>query len=399
MAKKSSKSSSRSRKSSSSNRTTTSVLGFILILAAVLVAQFLGVDVLNTPEDGDDSNNTAPVIDDTGFEGSWYTVYFTSPINTNDAALQVNSPVENAMVDAINSATRSIDGAMYEINLPRVTEALIAAHQRNVQVRLVLDDEYAIEDEDSTYEELEEAGIPIVSDDRSAFMHHKFLVIDRSAVWAGSTNFTRNDVYNNNNNALFIRSSRLAENYTAEFEEMFVDGNFSARDNSRQTPNQRLTIDGVQVENYFSPEDGNAIEARLVELINGAQTSVYTMALSYTLDTLADAMISQYAAGRDVKAVFDSTGSLQGAMRPMGCANIPVKQDGNPNRLHSKVIIIDGQIVVTGSFNFSDNAIRSNSENLLIIYDAQLAAQYTAQFNDIFDDPRAKVPTAAQLSC
>lgn len=402
---KSTRSRTKSSSKSSSKRSTTSVLGFIVILAIVLFAQYvLGIDVLNQEETTENDNNEAGnenpvVVDNTTPGSSWYNFNFTEPINTNDVSRQVNAPMENAMVDAINSATKTLDGALYEINLPRVVEALINAKNRGVQVRLVLDDEYAIEDEDSLAGDLEAAGIPIVSDERSAFMHHKFLVIDGLAVWMGSTNFTRNDVYNNNNNALFIRSTQLAQNYTAEFEEMFTDRVFNARDDSRDTPNPILTINGVRVENYFSPEDGNIIEQRLVDLVNSAKTSVRVMAFSFTIDELANAMISRRNAGVDVMALFEQRGSLQGAMRPLACAGVPVKQDGNPQTLHHKVIIIDNQIVVTGSFNFSKNAIEQNSENMLIIYDAQLAQQYTAQFDKLYNDSRAVVPTASDLNC
>ncbi|GIK63073.1 MAG: hypothetical protein BroJett018_08670 [Chloroflexota bacterium] len=402
---KSTRSRSKSPSKNSSKRSTTSVLGFIVILAIVLFAQYvLGIDVLNQEETTENDNNGTDnenpvVVDNTTPGSSWYNFNFTEPINTNDVSRQVNAPMENAMVDAINSATKTLDGAMYEINLPRVVEALINAKNRGVQVRLVLDDEYAIEDEDSLAGQLADAGIPIVSDERSAFMHHKFLVIDGSAVWMGSTNFTRNDVYNNNNNALFIRSTQLAQNYTAEFEEMFTDRVFNARDDSRDTPNPILTINGVRVENYFSPEDGNVIEQRLVDLVNNATSSVRVMAFSFTIDELANAMISRQNAGVDVMALFEARGSLQGAMRPLACAGVPVKQDGNPQTLHHKVIIIDNQIVVTGSFNFSKNAIEQNSENMLIIYDAQLAQQYTAQFDKLYNDSRAVVPTASDLNC
>ncbi len=403
MTKKSTKST-KSRSKSSSKRSTTSVIGFIAILAAALFAQYaLGIDVFNDEATNENDNggadNSSVVVDNTTPGSSWYSLNFTEPINTNDVSRQVNAPMENAMVDAINTATKTLDGALYEINLPRVVEAFISAKNRGVQVRLVLDDEYAIEDEDSLAGDLEAAGIPIVSDERSAFMHHKFLVIDGSAVWMGSTNFTRNDVYNNNNNALFIRSTQLAQNYAAEFEEMFTDKKFSASANSRPTPNPTLTINGVRVENYFSPEDGKVIEQRLVDLVNAATVSVRVMAFSFTVDELANAMISRHNAGVDIMALFEARGSLQGAMRPLGCAGIPVKQDGNPQTLHHKVIIIDNQIVVTGSFNFSKNAIEQNSENMLIIYDAQLAQQYTAQFDKLYNDSRAEVPTASDLNC
>ena len=54
-------------------------------------------------------------------------------------------------------------------------------------------------------------------------MHNKFVILDRLEVWTGSMNYTINGAYHNDNNLVRVRSNRLADNYTAEFEEMFVD--------------------------------------------------------------------------------------------------------------------------------------------------------------------------------
>ena len=59
-------------------------------------------------------------------------------------------------------------------------------------------------------------------------MHNKFTVIDRLEVWTGSMNYTINEAYFNDNNLIRIRSEQLAENYSTEFEEMFVDDQFRA---------------------------------------------------------------------------------------------------------------------------------------------------------------------------
>jgi phosphatidylserine/phosphatidylglycerophosphate/cardiolipin synthase-like enzyme len=160
-----------------------------------------------------------------------------------------------------------------------------------------------------------------------------------------------------------------------------------------------LTINGVPVETYFSPEDGQTIKERLIELVNQAQTSVRVMAFSFTIEELGQAMIDRFEDGVDVQAIFENRDSRDGQMRPMGCAGIPVKQDGNPSTFHHKVIVVDNEIVVTGSFNFSAQAIQNNNENMLIIHDPQLAQQYTAEFDRRFQDPRAEAPTDAELNC
>jgi phosphatidylserine/phosphatidylglycerophosphate/cardiolipin synthase-like enzyme len=87
-------------------------------------------------------------------------------------------------------------------------------------------------------------------------MHNKFFVIDNQTVWSGSTNITDNGFAFNHNNSLVFTSTLLADIYTIEFEEMFIDGLFG----THKTDNVTHTIDynGIPVEIYFSPSDGAA---------------------------------------------------------------------------------------------------------------------------------------------
>lgn len=395
------------KKSQDSNKTAIGGLSAILIILLVLFAQYvLDIDVLNIEED--DNTSQSSVVD-TSVSGDWYDLYFTTPLNTNDRSKHVGAEVEIALLAVINSAQRSIDAALYELNMESLTQAFIAARQRGVRVRFVMDDKDAVEDESSTVSMLEAAGFKVYCKDRrpadydircddrsSALMHNKFLIIDGSSVWMGSMNFTHNGLYNNNNNAMYIRSSRLAQNYQSEFDEMFIDGIFTRAADQNNMPFRDLTIGGVRVETYFSPEDGLIIERRIAELINGAQTSVYFMTNIVTLESLGTAAINRFNNRVDVKAMFESRGSMGGQMVPMGCAGIPVKQDANPNTFHHKVIIIDGQIVITGSFNFSAGARDSNSENVLIFHSAEIAQAFTNEFFRWFNDPAAPTPN---LNC
>jgi phosphatidylserine/phosphatidylglycerophosphate/cardiolipin synthase-like enzyme len=51
--------------------------------------------------------------------------------------------------------------------------------------------------------------------------------------------------------------------------------------------------------------------------------------------------------------------------------------------MHHKVFIIDEKIVITGSYNFSSSAERTNDENVVILFDPQIAAQYLAEFRRV----------------
>ena len=315
-----------------------------------------------------------PASTQTGNQKSWAAVYFSDP-NALGAEFLQGGPDEPLQA-AIEAARLSVDVAAYDLNLYNIRDALIAAQERGLQVRLVIESDNLA---DVEIQQMIAAGIPVVSDKDSDYMHDKFVLIDRYEVWSGSMNYTLSDAYGNRNNLIVLRSTRLAENYLAEFEEMFVQGLFGAG-SPRNTPYPQVEVDGHLVETYFSPEDDT--QERLVDLLNGAQESIYFLAFSLTSDELASALVAAQQRGVEVRGVMDkSQASNQGGeFENLAQHGIDVRLDGEGGSMHNKVLIIDGAIVVTGSYNFSANAEESNDENSLIIYDADLAKKYSEEF-------------------
>jgi phosphatidylserine/phosphatidylglycerophosphate/cardiolipin synthase-like enzyme len=310
----------------------------------------------------------------------WYTVYFTDPSSPNASSYRGGS--DEALAAAIDQARISVDVAIYDFNLWSLRDALINAHRRGVAVRMVTDSDNMDELE---VQELKEAGIDVLGDRQESLMHDKFAIIDRSEIWTGSMNFTTGGGYLDNNNLIRLQSSILAEDYRVEFEQMFLENRFGSN-KTPSTPNPTVTINDSLIEVYFSPED-DTLE-HLLAVVNAAQESIYFLAYSFTSDELADALIEQAKSGVSVKGVFDKdqyhSNSGTEFDRLLN-AGMDVTLDGNPRLMHHKVMIIDQQIVITGSYNFSNNAERYNDENTLIIHNQGIAAEYMAEFQQIYD--------------
>jgi phosphatidylserine/phosphatidylglycerophosphate/cardiolipin synthase-like enzyme len=168
----------------------------------------------------------------------WYTVYFTDPGGPHAQSLLGGPDAE--LAEAIDQARLSVDAATYDLNLWSIRDALIEAHRRGVNVRLVTESDNMDSPE---VQELQEAGIPVLGDRREGLMHNKFVVIDRLEVWTGSMNLTINGAYRNDNNLIRIQSSRLAKDYMAEFEEMFLDDQFGSG-SPADTPFPSFSVDG-----------------------------------------------------------------------------------------------------------------------------------------------------------
>ncbi len=318
-------------------------------------------------------------------ERDWYSVYFTQP--GNPAMRGYRGGPDQHLAEAIQAARLSVDVAVLDLDLWSLRDALIAAHRRGVAVRLVVDSDYL---DGKEIQEIREAGIPVLGDRREGLMHNKFAVIDRSEVWTGSMNYTVSEAYRNNNNLVRLRSPRLAEDYTAEFDEMFVEDLFGPG-SPANTPHPVFSVEGVRVEVYFSPDDG--VTQQMVELVSSAAESVYFLAYSFTSDDLAEALLERHQAGVEVAGVMETrqvesnTGSDYERFRAEG---IDVRLDGNPDNMHHKVLIIDGQIVVTGSFNFSRSAEERNDENTLVLHDPQLAVLYLGEFEKVFSEAQGR---------
>ena len=304
-------------------------------------------------------------------------VWFTDPLHPDQPG------PENQLIDAINNAQQTIDMAMYNLTMDSVSDALITAHQRGVVVRLVMESESMEKD---VPQALARAGIPIQGDNREGLMHNKFVVIDGQEVWGGSLNLARGAAYGDFNNLVRLRSQRLAQNYTVNFDEMFVDGLFGPSKRAN-TPYPRVTVDGETVEVYFSPDDG--VAEKVVEAIRAARTSIDFMVYSFTSDEIAQAIEERAASGVQVRGIFDESQreSNKGTeFEPLQAAGLDVRLDGISGLLHHKVFIIDRQVVITGSYNFSANAERSNDENLLILHSPDLAARYLDEFQMVYEN-------------
>jgi phosphatidylserine/phosphatidylglycerophosphate/cardiolipin synthase-like enzyme len=123
----------------------------------------------------------------------------------------------------------------------------------------------------------------------------------------------------------------------------------------------------------------------IINLINRANRSIHVMVYSFTYDPLADALIMAHKRNVSVTVIIERqqanvTGSVYYKLLNAG---VDVRLDSNPYLMHHKVAIIDGWIVVTGSFNWSRSAEERNDENIVVIYDEAVAGMYEQEFQRI----------------
>lgn len=324
-------------------------------------------------------------------QGAWYTVYFTKPLYPENKADRVGG-VDAAIVADFDRAQKTIDAAVFDIRLPSLVDALTRAAQRGVQVRVVTD--YAANKDATDFTDaiaaLESAGVHVVKDHRSALMHNKFAVLDGRLLWTGSMNYTPNGVYRNNNNMLRLDNAALIENYIQIFERLFQLRAQEAP--SKIIPNPRVTLDnGIVIENYFSPNGG--AQKAILDRLKAATKSIRVIAFTFTDTTMANVLKAKHKEGLNVQALFETrnNSAIGAEYETLKRAGIDILADGNCYTLHDKVIVIDDKTVITGSYNFTSAANKTNDENILIIDDPALAKNYLAEFKRLY--AQAQNPT------
>jgi phosphatidylserine/phosphatidylglycerophosphate/cardiolipin synthase-like enzyme len=318
-----------------------------------------------------------------GWRGSWFELYFTNP--ESSLAPQETGGPDGPLADSIDSARLSVDVAAYSLSLNSIRDALLRAHDRGVQVRMVMESDNL---DNYDPQQLKDAGILILGDRREGLMHDKFVVIDNSEVWTGSMNFTDSGTYKDNNNLIRIHSLKIAEDYTKEFEEMFNDDMFGP-DIVAETPNPRVKVDDTIIDVYFSPDD--KVQDSLLDLIANAQKSIYFMAFSFTSDSLGEAIRAKAEEGIVVAGVMETdqvNSNIGTEFDPFSQSKMLILRDGNEGQMHHKVMIIDESIVVLGSYNFTNSAETRNDENLLVIYSTDIAEQFMTEFQRIYSQAK-----------
>lgn len=301
------------------------------------------------------------------------------------------TPMEQRLLDHINSATTSIDLAIYDFNRDSIRDALIAAHGRGVSVRVVTDDEAS--EHNATYkpyyDALKSAGITVIDDNRpSDIMHNKFWVFDGTIVWTGSTNITDNGFTKNHNNSLIFNSAEIATIFTDQFEQMFVNGNFSTAKSPSSTTS--LTYGDIPLEIYFSPKD-DALDEVIAE-VNAAQESIYFSIFFFTSDGLRDALIAAHQRGVTIRGVWDLLGASNSYSddEALCAAGIPIKIETYIGKMHNKFMLIDANgdnpRTITGSMNWTNSGDNKNDENTVIVHDMITTQAFKGFWDILYND-------------
>ena len=126
----------------------------------------------------------------------------------------------NAILGQLRSSREQVDICVFTLSDDRISQEVLAAHRRGVQLRLITDNDKAF-DAGSDVDRLRAAGINVRVDFTPAHMHHKYALFDRRWLINGSYNWTRSASEHNEENLVLSNDPGLLKQFHAAFESLW----------------------------------------------------------------------------------------------------------------------------------------------------------------------------------
>jgi phosphatidylserine/phosphatidylglycerophosphate/cardiolipin synthase-like enzyme len=145
---------------------------------------------------------------------------------------------------------------------------------------------------------------------------------------------------------------------------------------------KELVLNDTSVQVCFSPDGG--CTGAMLRAINQAKEEILVQAYSFTSAPIRNALVQAARRGARVEVILDQGEQSKYAFKTakmLKNQGVFTYLDGGHSNAHNKVIVIDRETVVTGSFNFTYAAEKKNAENVLIIRSRELARIYGDNWN------------------
>jgi phosphatidylserine/phosphatidylglycerophosphate/cardiolipin synthase-like enzyme len=146
---------------------------------------------------------------------------------------------------------------------------------------------------------------------------------------------------------------------------------------------------GEAISSYYSPNGG--IKDLIISKIKFSQKSIMIAIHSFALKDVADALVKAKNRGVDVRVIMDEVNSEDKNLKldELNRAGIFVKLrtgiGGSESKgVNNKFAIFDEEEVIAGTYNWSDPAASSNSENAVFIKDPAVIKKYVEDFDRMY---------------
>ncbi len=138
----------------------------------------------------------------------------------SEAYFSPGDECRNAIIQQINQTVKLLKICVFTISDDRIAEAILTAHQRGVDTRLLTDNDKAF-DVGSDINKFFEEGLVVKIDNTANHMHHKFMISDDKLLLTGSYNWTNSAARYNQENIIVTNEAGLVKSFLGEFEKLW----------------------------------------------------------------------------------------------------------------------------------------------------------------------------------
>ena len=321
--------------------------------------------------------------------------------------------LESVITDFIAGARSTLSVAVQELDSPVIAQALLDASWRGVRVELFLEQDYLRSplvgnppkppaphpgetpaealhrvqwlDDDTELAEnrrilaaLLRSDVQVRGDYNPKIFHQKFVLRDydgraapTSALLSGSANFTLTDTHRNLNHVFVFRNAYVCRQYATEVEQLRA-GSFG-RQRHGDVP-KVYNLAGVPVKVLFAPDHTPELEI-VKQMLKGSEEIVFAIFTFAGSSAIDDAMLALARGGMKLRGVLDRTQAAHDWAAPAWLVHdnielfVPRRSGvfADLRKVHHKVMVIDEQVVVAGSFNYTAPANEFNDENIFVV--------------------------------
>ncbi len=302
-----------------------------------------------------------------------------SKIKYRGAYFSDETVISKILISNINSTVSSLDIAVYSFTNEAISEAIIRAYERGVKVRIIIDySKFNPSKIEPAILKLINKKIPIKllkGAGQYGVMHNKIAIFDRKILMTGSYNFTLAADNNNFENVVFITDENNLSSYIDYFETMWRKAVDIYSSSKLVYYNEDLST------SLFTMMEG--IRKTVIKLIDGTQKKLDICVYAISDDQIYNSLKKANSRGVKIRIVTDRLQATQSnTVKKLWKEGFDIKISNGYNKgvMHNKYAIFDEQFIITGSFNWSNNAENYNWENAVV-----LSEHYVSYFKNNFE--------------
>lgn len=305
-------------------------------------------------------------------------------------------PLAAPIVEAISRTRRTLDVALYNLQIDGAVEALVKARARGVKVRVLFDDAHVYPQANKQIQAVIDSGIETRAMNGrggTGAMHCKYALFDGALLQTGSANWSGFAETFSYENIMFVADADIVDGYERNFEWMWRQARPAGQPEAAAEkpsappvdPTPDVNFNGTQLPDYtFSPRGGT--EAAIVRAIDAARSEADVAMFTFTSKNIMEAL--KRAAGRGVKVkllLFIGQKFPFFLEAKTGSMELRFKEGRlEKGQMHNKFAVLDGKLLINGSFNWTVTAETSNTENTIFTTAPEYVAPYKAEFDKLF---------------